>query len=48
MLDALGVRSDSPFLALDESFRHPLTVGRPVDVREPVMMPDPEPPAAQA
>ena len=30
MLDALGVQSDSSFLRLEESFRAPLTVGRPV------------------
>jgi uncharacterized peroxidase-related enzyme len=47
LLDALGVLPDSAFLALDESFRCPLTVGRPIDVRECVTMPAPEPqPAA--
>jgi len=43
MLDALGVEPDSPFLGMDEAFRAPLTVGRPVDTREPVRMPEPEP-----
>lgn len=43
VLDALGVEPDSPFLAIDESFRGPLTVGRPIDLREPVRMPAPEP-----
>jgi len=43
MLDALGVEPDSPFLAMDEAFRAPLTVGRAVDTREPVRMPEPEP-----
>jgi alkylhydroperoxidase family enzyme len=31
LLDALGVLLDSPFLALDESLRRALTVGRPID-----------------
>jgi hypothetical protein len=30
ILDALGVETDSSFMALDESFRKPLTVGRPI------------------
>ena len=38
VLDALGVEPDSPFLALDDELRRPLTVGRPVDVRAPVCM----------
>jgi len=38
VLDALGVEPDSPFLALDDELRRPLTVGRPIDVREPVRM----------
>jgi uncharacterized peroxidase-related enzyme len=33
LLDALGVEPDSSFLGLDESFRTPLTVGRPIDCR---------------
>jgi len=33
LLDALGVEPDSSFLALDDSFRGPLTVGRPIDCR---------------
>ena len=40
MLDALGVESDAPFLAIDDAFRRPLTVGRPIDVREPERMPE--------
>ncbi len=39
MLDALGVEPDSPFGQLDAAFRAPLTVGRPIDTREPVRMP---------
>ena len=39
LLDALGVLPDSAFLALDESFRRALTVGRPIDESERVMMP---------
>jgi uncharacterized peroxidase-related enzyme len=31
VLDALGVQMDSPFLALDDTLRHALTVGRPID-----------------
>ena len=33
LLDALGVLLDSPFLALEEGLRGPLTVGRPIDHR---------------
>lgn len=33
LLDALGVEPDSSFLSLDESFRRPLTMGRPIDCR---------------
>ena len=40
MLDALGVHPDSPFGKLDEAFRGPLTVGRPIDTREPARMPE--------
>jgi hypothetical protein len=43
VLDALGVEPDSPFLALDESFRRTLTVGRAIDVCECVTMPVAEP-----
>jgi hypothetical protein len=39
VLDALGVEPDSPFGQLDEAFRAPLTVGRPIDTREPVRLP---------
>lgn len=35
LLDALGVEPDSGFLGLDESFRRPLTTGRPIDCRPP-------------
>lgn len=41
LLDALGVLPDSPLLALDASFRGPLTVGRPIDERACVTMPMP-------
>jgi uncharacterized peroxidase-related enzyme len=40
MLDSLGVLPDSPFRGLDEAFRGPLTVGRPIDTREPARMPE--------
>jgi uncharacterized peroxidase-related enzyme len=40
MLDALGVAPDAPFAQLDEAFRTPLTVGRPIDTCEPVRMPE--------
>lgn len=46
LLDALGVLADSPALALDDSLRRVLTVGRPIDVQACVTMP--APPAAQA
>jgi alkylhydroperoxidase family enzyme len=39
VLDALGVEPDSPFLAFDEAFRGPLTVGRAIDECECVRMP---------
>ena len=41
LLDALGVLPDSPLLALDESFRRALSLGRPIDERECVTMPGP-------
>ena len=41
LLDALGVLLDSPFLALDESLRHALTVGRPIDASACATMADP-------
>jgi len=41
ILDALGVQSDSPSRSLDEAFRGPLTVGRPIDTSEPVRMTEP-------
>jgi len=40
LLDALGVTPDSPFLAIDEALRESLTVGRPIDQRPCVSMPD--------
>ncbi len=46
LLDALGVLADSPALALDDSLRRVLTVGRPIDVQACDTMP--APPAAQA
>lgn len=39
LLDALGVMPDSPFLALGEALREPLTVGRPIDRRPCVNVP---------
>ena len=33
LLDALGVEPDSACLEMEESFRRPLTVGRPIDCR---------------
>jgi uncharacterized peroxidase-related enzyme len=38
VLDALGVEPDSPFGALDQAFRSPLAVGRPIDPAAPVRM----------
>jgi len=46
MLDALGVQSDAPFGALEEAFRGPLTVGRPIDTQAPERMPEPHAVAA--
>lgn len=48
LLDALGVLADSPFLALDESLRRALTVGRPIDVAACVTMTEPCPRATSA
>jgi uncharacterized peroxidase-related enzyme len=46
LLDALGVLPDSPLcLGLDESLRHALIVGRPIDVSECATMPEPRPDA---
>lgn len=39
LLDALGVLPDAPLLELDESLRHALTVGRPIDDAACVTMP---------
>jgi uncharacterized peroxidase-related enzyme len=41
LLDALGVEPDSPLRSLDATFRDPLAVGRPIDVRRPTRMPEP-------
>jgi alkylhydroperoxidase family enzyme len=41
LLDALGVLLDSPFLALDESLRRTLTVGRPIDTNACATMAEP-------
>lgn len=38
VLDALGVEADSPFLGIEAAFREPLSVGRPIDVRDPIRM----------
>ena len=42
MLDALGVRMDSPFLAASDGWRRAMTVGRSIDTRTPETMPAPE------
>jgi uncharacterized peroxidase-related enzyme len=39
ILDALGVEPDAPFMAMDESLRELLTVGRPIDFHPPEVMP---------
>jgi uncharacterized peroxidase-related enzyme len=41
LLDALGVLADSPCLEMDESLRRALTVGRPIDDAQCVMMIEP-------
>lgn len=46
MLDALGVEADSSFFDIDVEFRDPLSVGRPIDVRDPIRMEFREPQAA--
>jgi uncharacterized peroxidase-related enzyme len=46
LLDALGVLPDAPLLALDESLRQALTVGRPIDDAECVTIPAAQPLAA--
>ncbi len=46
VLDALGVEPDAPFRGLEPSFREPLAVGRPIDVREPARLPEPQVSAA--
>jgi uncharacterized peroxidase-related enzyme len=48
LLDALGVRADAPFLALDAPLRNALTVGRPIDCEPVVCMPVAEPGAPAA
>lgn len=45
MLDALGVEADSSFFDIDVEFRDPLSVGRPIDVRDPIRMEFREPQA---
>ncbi len=42
LLDALGVLADSPCLAMDESLRRALTVGRPIDLADCARMAEPE------
>ena len=42
VLDALGVEADSPFFGIEADFRNPLAVGRPIDVREPLRMVEPQ------
>lgn len=39
LLDSLGVEADAGFLRMDEELRGPLTVGRPIDFREPELLP---------
>jgi uncharacterized peroxidase-related enzyme len=46
LLDGLGVEPDAPFRGLEPAFREPLAVGRPIDVREPAKLTEPEAPAA--
>ena len=48
MLDALGVRMDSPYLAASDPWRRALTVGRPIDDRPPERMPAPAPASRHA
>jgi uncharacterized peroxidase-related enzyme len=43
LLDALGTLPDSSLLALDEPFRHALTIGRPIDQEACVTMEMPPP-----
>jgi uncharacterized peroxidase-related enzyme len=43
LLDALGTLPDSPLLAMDESFRRALTIGRPIDQAACVTMEMPQP-----
>ena len=40
VLDGLGVQMDSPFLALDDTLRQALTVGRPIDPAPTVRLPE--------
>lgn len=46
VLDALGVEADAPFLGIEAEFREPLAVGRPIDVRAPLRLPEPPPQVA--
>lgn len=48
LLDALGSEPDAAFLELDESFRKPLSAGRPIDFRECVTLPVAAGPTAPA
>lgn len=48
VLDALGVQADAPSRGIGETLLGPLTVGRPVDVQEPLRMPAPAIPARTA
>jgi alkylhydroperoxidase family enzyme len=48
MLDALGVHMDSPFLALEDTLRRALTVGRPIDEQACDTMPAPEGPCTRS
>lgn len=48
LLDALGVLADSPALALDDTLRRVLTVGRPIDVQACGTMPAAPAPQAPA
>ena len=45
VLDALGVEPDAPFRGLEPAFRQPLAVGRPIAVRPPARLPEPQAPA---
>ena len=42
VIESLGVAADSPLLTMDSSLREALTVGRPVEVRDPQRLDEPE------